>query len=125
MQRTGVSDAIAASLTGLSAMPEPLLILLVVLVMVFASEIASNTALTATAVPIVGAMAAGLGVPAERLVIAAALGASYAFMLPVGTPPNAIIYATGRVSMRAMLRAGIALNVIAAVIVTLVCLLLV
>ncbi len=125
MQRTGVSDAIAVSLSGLSSMPEPLLILLVVLVMVFASEIASNTALTATAVPIVGAMAAGLGVPAERLVIAAALGASYAFMLPVGTPPNAIVYATGRVPVRSMIRAGLALNIIAAVIVTAVCLLLV
>jgi sodium-dependent dicarboxylate transporter 2/3/5 len=125
MQRTGVSDAIAASLTGLSAVPEPLLILLVVLVMVFASEIASNTALAATAVPIVGAMAAGLGVPAERLVIAAALGASYAFMLPVGTPPNAIVYATGRIPLRAMLRAGLVLNIIAAAIVTAACLLLV
>ncbi|MBU3728371.1 MAG: SLC13/DASS family transporter [Phycisphaerales bacterium] len=125
MQRTGVSDAIAASLTGLSAMPEPLLILLVVLVMVFASEIASNTALAATAVPIVGAMAAGLGVPSERLVIAAALGASYAFMLPVGTPPNAIVYATGCVPVRSMLRAGLVLNIIAAAIVTAVCLLIV
>ena len=125
MQRNGVSDAIAASLTGLSALPEPLLILLVVLVLIFASEIASNTALAATAVPIVGAMAAGLGVPAERLVIAAALGASYAFMLPVGTPPNAIVYATGGVPVRSMLRAGLVLNVIAAVIVTAVCLLIV
>lgn len=125
MQRTGVSDAIAASLTGLGALPEPLLILLVVLAMVFASEIASNTALAATAVPIVGAMAAGLGVPAERLVIAAALGASYAFMLPVGTPPNAIVYATGRVPVRSMLRAGLVLNIIAAAIVTAVCLLIV
>ena len=125
MQRTGVSDAIAASLAGLDAVPGPLLILLVVLVMVFASEIASNTALTATAVPIVGAMAAGLGVPPERIVIAAALGASYAFMLPVGTPPNAIVYATGRVPVRAMLRAGLVLNIVAAAIVTAVCLLIV
>lgn len=125
MQRTGVSDAIAASLTGLGTLSPPLLILIVVLVLVFASEIASNTALTATAVPIVGAMAAGLGVPAERLVIAAALGASYAFMLPVGTPPNAIVYATGCVPVRSMLRAGLVLNIIAAAMVTVVCLLLV
>ena len=124
MQSTGVSDAIAASLGGLAALPGPLLVLVVVAVLVFASELASNTALTATAVPIVGAMAAGLGLPAETLVIAVALGASYAFMLPVGTPPNAIVYATGRVPVRAMLRAGLALNIIAAGIVTVVCLLL-
>ena len=125
MQRTGVSDAIAASLSGLDALPAPALILLVVLVLVFASEIASNTALAATAVPIVGAMAGGLGVPSDRLVVAAALGASYAFMLPVGTPPNAIVYATGRVPVRAMLRAGCVLNIIAAAVITAVCLLLV
>jgi sodium-dependent dicarboxylate transporter 2/3/5 len=69
-------------------------------------------------------MAAGLGLPAETLVIAVALGASYAFMLPVGTPPNAIVYATGRVPVQTMLRAGLALNIIAAAIVTMVCLLL-
>jgi sodium-dependent dicarboxylate transporter 2/3/5 len=124
MQGAGVSDAIAGSLGGLAALPGPLLVLIVVIVLVFASEIASNTALTATAVPIVGAMAAGLGLPAETLVIAVALGASYAFMLPVGTPPNAIVYATGRVPVRTMLRAGLALNIIAAAIVTMVCLLL-
>jgi sodium-dependent dicarboxylate transporter 2/3/5 len=124
MQRTGVSEAIASSLAALPAMPAPLLVLLVVVVMVFASEIASNTALAATAVPIVGAMASGLGIPPDRLVIAAALGASYAFMLPVGTPPNAIVFATGCVPVRSMLRAGLVLNIISSGLVTLVCLLL-
>jgi sodium-dependent dicarboxylate transporter 2/3/5 len=125
MQRNGVSNAIAGSLGSLGALPEVALIIAVVLVLVFASEIASNTALAATAVPIVGAMAAGVGVPAERLVIAAALGASYAFMLPVGTPPNAIVFATGRVPVRSMLRAGLVLNLIAAAVITAICMILV
>lgn len=124
MQRTGVSAAIAGSLTGVAAMPEPLVIGAVVIVLIFASEIASNTALAATAVPIVGAMAPGLGIPPERLVVAAALGASYAFMLPVGTPPNAIVYGTGLVPVRTMMRSGLVLNLLAAVLITAACMLL-
>jgi sodium-dependent dicarboxylate transporter 2/3/5 len=121
MQSTGVSDAVARSLAGLSAVPPTILLFLVVAALIFASEIASNTALTATAVPIVGAMAPGLGIPVERLVVAATLGASFAFIMPVGTPPNALIFSTGRVPMREMLRVGFVLNICAAVIITAVC----
>ncbi len=122
MQRTDVSAAIAQSFVGLSAVPAPLLLFTIVISLIFASEIASNTALTATAVPIVGAMAPGLGIPTERLVVACALAASYAFMFPVGTPPNALVFATGRVPLREMLRVGFVLNLCAAIIITLACL---
>ena len=120
MQRTGLSTAIGRSFEGLGALPALAALALLVAALVFTSEIASNTALTATAVPIVGALAPSLGVPVERLVIATALGASYAFMLPVGTPPNAMVYATGLVPQRAMMRAGLALNLLSIVLVTLV-----
>ena len=120
MQRTGLSTAIGQSFAGLGTLPALVALGLLVAALVFTSEIASNTALTATAVPIVGALAPSLGVPVERLVIATALGASYAFMLPVGTPPNAMVYASGLVPQRAMMRAGLALNLIAIVLVTLV-----
>ena len=121
MQRTGVSQMIAQSVTGIGGMPEPLVIAIIAAVMIFASEIASNTALAATAVPIVGAMAPGLGIAPEKLVITAVLGASLAFMLPVGTPPNALVFSTGLVPMREMLRVGFVLNLCAIVVITLVC----
>ncbi len=121
MQRTGVSQMIAQSVTGIGGMPEPLVIAIVAAVMIFASEIASNTALAATAVPILGAMAPGLGIAPEKLVITAVLGASLAFMLPVGTPPNALVFSTGLVPMREMLRVGFVLNLCAIVVITLVC----
>jgi len=118
MQRTGLSHAIGQSFAGLGGVHALLALGAVVAAMVFASEIASNTALTATAVPIVGALAPALGVPPERLVMATALGASLAFMLPVGTPPNAMVYATGRVSQRQMIRAGFLLDLASIVVIT-------
>ncbi len=121
MQKTGVSSAIAQSLGGLAGIPEVVVVLVIVSVLVFASEIGSNTALTATAVPIVGALAPGLGIAPEKLVVAAALGASCAFMLPVGTPPNAIVFSTGLVPQREMIRSGFALNICSIVVITLVC----
>ena len=121
MQRTDVSTAIAQSFVGLSMVPAPVLLFIIVTSLVFASEIASNTALAATAIPIVGAMAPGLGIPTERLVVACALAASYAFMFPVGTPPNALVFATGRVPLREMLRVGFVLNLCAAIIITVAC----
>jgi sodium-dependent dicarboxylate transporter 2/3/5 len=119
MQRTALSQAIGDSFAGLGGAHALLALGAVVAVMVFASEIASNTALTATAVPIVGALAPVLGVSPERLVMATALGASLAFMLPVGTPPNAMVYATGRVSQRQMIRAGFLLDLSSILIITL------
>ncbi len=124
MQRMGVSQMIAQSVTGLGGIPEPLIIAGIATVLIFASEIASNTALAATAVPIVGAMAPGLGIAPEKLVMTAVLGASLAFMLPVGTPPNALIYSTGLVPVREMMRVGFLLNLCAIVVITLVCTLL-
>lgn len=121
MQRTGVSNAVAQSFTGLTVVPAPILLFIIVISLIFASEIASNTALVATAVPLVGAMAPGLGIPTERLVVACALAASYAFMLPVGTPPSALVFATGRVPLKEMMRVGFVLNMCAAIIITVAC----
>jgi len=78
-------------------------------------------AMQRTAAPIVGAMAPRLGIAPEKLVITAVLGASLAFMLPVGTPSNALVFSTGLVPMREMLRVGFVLNLYAIVVITLVC----
>jgi sodium-dependent dicarboxylate transporter 2/3/5 len=78
--------------------------------MVFMSEVTSNTAQVATMVPILAAIAPILGLPPAMLLIPATLGASCAFMMPVGTPPNAIVFGTGLVRIPQMMRAGLWLN---------------
>jgi len=87
---------------------------------VFLTEMTSNTATTSTMLPVLTAMAEGLGVAPMKLVLVATLGASCAFMLPVATPPNAIVFASGKVTIRQMALAGLGLNLIAIVVITLV-----
>jgi solute carrier family 13 (sodium-dependent dicarboxylate transporter), member 2/3/5 len=78
--------------------------------MVFMSELTSNTAQVATMLPILAALAPVLGVPPELLLVPSTIAASCAFMMPVGTPPNAIVFGTGLVRMPQMMKAGIWLN---------------
>ncbi|MEY4093963.1 MAG: Na(+)/dicarboxylate symporter, partial [Acidobacteriota bacterium] len=119
MQRTGLSSSLGSIIQSAGALPPVVLLAVLVGLLVFSSEVASNTALAAMAVPIVGALAPGLGLPPEALVIPAVFAASWAFALPVGTPPNALVFASGRVRSQDMMRAGLVLDLIAiAVIVT-------
>lgn len=117
MQRTGLSAALGTMISGAGALPSIAVLATLVVTLVFASEVASNTTLTAMAVPIVGALAPGLGVEAKTLVIPAAFAASWAFAMPVGTPPNALVYGTGKVRARDMMRAGLVLDLIAIVVI--------
>lgn len=121
IDRTGVSAWIGAAAGDLGGLPLWALVLIAIAICCFASELASNTALAATAMPILGALATARGVPIEPLAVAAALGASLAFMLPVGTPPNAMVYASGMVRPADMAKAGLVLNVIAIALVGAVC----
>ena len=73
---------------------------------------------TATLVPVLAGLASGLGLAPAELVIPAALAASCAFMLPVATPPNAIVYGSGEVPLNQMIRAGIWLNLVGIVLIT-------
>ncbi|MEX0876894.1 MAG: SLC13 family permease [Phycisphaerales bacterium] len=86
---------------------------------IFLTEITSNTATTSTMLPVLAAAADSLGISASKLVIIAAVSASCAFMLPVATPPNAIVFSTGRISIRQMAAVGFGLNIIAIVVITL------
>jgi sodium-dependent dicarboxylate transporter 2/3/5 len=81
----------------------------VIALMVFMSELTSNTAQVATMLPILAALAPVLGVP-PALLLPATIAASCAFMMPVGTPPNAIVFGTGLVRMPQMIKAGFWLN---------------
>ena len=118
LDSTGVSAFLGSQVQGLVGLPTWLLILLVTMTVIFITELTSNTATTAAFVPILAAFAVGMGVPVLALIIPAALAASCAFMLPVATPPNAIVFGTGRVTIPEMARAGICLNLISVIIIT-------
>lgn len=113
MTANGVDRYIGSLLEGLTGVPALGIVLVVTAAAVFLTEVASNTAVATVFLPIVHAAAVRTGVHPYTLMLPAALGASYAFMMPMGTPPNALVFATGRVSIRQMARAGILLNLAA------------
>ncbi|MFI7582873.1 SLC13 family permease [Kocuria sp. M1N1S27] len=116
---TGLDAWFGAQVTGLGALPIILLLAAVVTIVLLLTEITSNTATAATFIPILGGVAVGIGVDPMTLLIPAALAATCAFMLPVGTPPNAIVYATGQVKIAEMVRGGAVLNVVGVILITL------
>lgn len=120
IQGSGLSDSMGVWLSGIGAWPLIALIAAMVTLLVFWTELNSNVATAATFMPILAAIAAASDYPVLQLVAPAAIAASCGFMLPVGTPPNAIVFGTGRLAMRDMLRAGWRVNLAAIVIVTLV-----
>ena len=110
IEATGVSKFLGHSSRGLAGLP-PLLVLLAITAMaVFLSELTSNTAQVATMVPVLSAMAPAIGLHPLVLILACTLGASSAYMMPVGTPPNAIVFGTGLIRLPRMIRAGFWLN---------------
>lgn len=109
-QVSGASQYLGGELAGLADAP-PLLLLFVVCAMVcFLSELASNTALAQVVLPVLGSMAAATGIHPLFLMVPATLAASCGFMLPVATPPNAIVFGTRRVRTHEMVRAGVAID---------------
>lgn len=113
LEHHGVAAWLAADMRSLGDAPMIVVLLILAAGACFGSELASNTALTATAMPVLAALADAGDMPLERLAVTGALGASLAFMLPVGTPPNAMAYATGHVSSGQMAKAGFLLNLAA------------
>lgn len=109
---SGLAEWIGAALSGLQSWPLLLVIVLVTTIVIFLTELTSNTATAAAFLPLAGAMAIGLGQNPLLLLVPAAIAASCAFMLPVATPPNAIVYGGGYVTVPQMARAGIWLNVV-------------
>jgi solute carrier family 13 (sodium-dependent dicarboxylate transporter), member 2/3/5 len=116
---TGLDAWFGDQVTGLAALPIILLIAVVAMIVLFLTEITSNTATAATFIPILGGVAIGIGVDPMTLLIPAALAATCAFMLPVGTPPNAIVFATGQVKITEMVRGGVLLNIVGVLLITL------
>lgn len=110
---TGFSEFLGSRANALAVLPTVLIVTLVTAMMIFLTEITSNTATTATLVPVLYAVAIGVGLEPYLLIVPACIAASCAFMLPVATPPNAIVFGSGFVSIPQMSRAGFRLNIIA------------
>lgn len=112
LDQTGLAAGIGHWVAALQHLPELLLLLIIAALIVYVGELASNTAMAALFLPITGAVAVSLGVDPVAFMLPVALAASVGFMLPVATPPNAIVFANPAVTRQAMLRAGAPLDVI-------------
>ncbi len=110
IQKSGLATFFSQSFSHLSDFSLLLMMCLIALAAIFATELISNTALAATMFPIIAPVALAMGENPIFLLLPAALGVSCAFMFPVGTPPNAIVYASGYINMPQMARAGLWLN---------------
>jgi len=117
---TGLSDFIGHQLTGLQTVSPVWIILITAFTISFLTELTSNTAVTQMILPIVASVSVALGLNPLLLMLTATISASMAFMLPVATPPNTIIFASGRIRISEMAKTGFALNIIGVFLVTLV-----
>jgi sodium-dependent dicarboxylate transporter 2/3/5 len=117
---SGLSDWVGGRLASMEGIPFVLIILTTAAVFVFLTELTSNTATAALGMPLMVGVAQGLDVAALPLMTAAALAASMAFMLPVATPPNAIVFGSGAIRSRDMALAGVGLNLLSIVAITIV-----
>ena len=116
---TGLAAWLGSWTEGWQVLPVALVVVLVTLVIIFLTELTSNMATTATFLPVVASVAMGMGQAPMLLVLPAVIAASCAFMLPVGTPPNAIVFASGLVPLPRMVRVGWMLNVMFSVLIPL------
>ena len=119
---SGLSIWLGSNLQAFDALPTFALVALVAALIIFLTELTSNVATTVTFLPVVGAIAIDGGIDPIVLTVPVTLAASCAFMLPVATPPNAIVFGSGMLTIPKMARAGIALNLLGIVVVSMVAL---
>ena len=117
VNNSGLALWLGESLAPLNVFGVAVLLLAAVALTIFLTELTSNLATTATLLPVMGAISLQLGLPPLLLTVPVTIAASCAFMLPVATAPNAIVFGTGRIRIAEMVRAGIWLNLIAVAIV--------
>ena len=120
LQSTGAAALVGAQASVLAGFGEITMMAGVAALVTFATEVTSNTALAATMMPLIAAAADALKIDPSGLLVATALAASCAFMMPVATPPNAIVFGTGRLHIGDMVKAGFWLNILGVVIITIV-----
>lgn len=117
---SGLAEWIAGSLGVAGALPTIVMMVIVAAVIIFLTEVTSNTATAAAFLPLLGALAMAQDVSPLLLTVPAAIAASCAFMMPVATPPNAIVFSSGHMQISDMIKAGFALNLMGIVVVTLI-----
>ncbi len=115
---SGLSEWIGGQLSGLQGMNILIVITVVTALVIFLTEITSNTATASMMFPIMASLALALNIHPFSVLVAAAVAASCAFMLPVATPPNAVVFGSGYLRIPDMAKAGFALNIIGIVLVT-------
>jgi solute carrier family 13 (sodium-dependent dicarboxylate transporter), member 2/3/5 len=125
LEKAGLIQSLGQWIAGLSGTGGLLLIFMIVLVSLFVSEVMSNIAQVIVFAPVIGGMADVLHINPLLLGLPMTLAASCASMMPMGTPPNAIVFASGHIQLKQMLRVGFVMNVICVILITLFCWLLV
>jgi sodium-dependent dicarboxylate transporter 2/3/5 len=119
MKSGGVTEFIGRSVSGLENLPAWVMVLLACSIPAMASELTSNTASTAILLPMFAAVATGCGIDPLLMIVPATIAASFAFMMPVATPPNALVFASGEMTISHMCKAGIWLNIVGIILVLL------
>ncbi len=115
---TGLAEWIGEQMTGLQGLNFVLIVAIITAIVILLTEISSNTATATMLLPIMASLASAIQVHPYSLMIAGALAASCAFMLPVATPPNAVVFGSGYLRIEDMAKAGLWLNVVAVIIIT-------
>jgi sodium-dependent dicarboxylate transporter 2/3/5 len=118
---SGLSELLGNALAAMTVLPTLWLMLVVCLVVTFMTEATSNTASTTLLMPVLAAAALAASIDPKLIMVPAAISASCAFMLPVATAPNSVVFGSGMVTTARMAREGLLLNLLAAVVVALVC----
>jgi len=118
MEKNGVIDKLSIFFENLHDLSFYTIMIAVIIIAVFASEVLSNLAMVSIFVPLIAKIAIDLGIPIEQLAIPLTLGASLAFMLPVGTPPNAIVFSSGYLHVKQMVKYGFVLNIIGIILIS-------
>jgi sodium-dependent dicarboxylate transporter 2/3/5 len=118
VSRTGLAEWLGVSLQAVGALPLLAIVLIATTLIIFLTELTSNLATAATFLPVVGAVAIEAGIDPIVLTVPVTLAASCAFMLPVGTPPNAIVFGSGLLTIPKMMKAGFVLNLVGIVVIT-------
>lgn len=118
---SGLSELLGQWLSGMTTIPVFALILLICLVVTFMTETTSNTASTTLLMPVLAAGALAAGIAPELIMVPAAMSASCAFMLPVATAPNSVVYGSGLITTARMAREGVGLNLLGAAVISAVC----
>ncbi len=117
-QVTGLSTFIGHKFAGLAGVPPIVMVVVICTGITFLTELTSNTATTEMILPILASVAIAIKVNPLLLMIPATLSASCAFMMPVATPPNAIVFGSGRIKIAEMARVGIFINILGIILIT-------